>query len=245
MRRPPTGKRKRKDVITWSKLLTSSEQQLIFSYLQGGLCDAINKKFINPNLVNARRMLLIYEIFLCTGLRGTELAQLRVQDTPSVLGVNMIEVYRGKYDKDRTIPVSQRIVDEIESYIKNVRPKTIPRHIKRSDISKPLFYNKRGHPYTQQFKYVNKKTGEVETRTRASTALYRKIRRLGKHAGITKRLHPHMLRHSFATNALLNGVDIYMLKELMGHSDIGVTAKYLHIVNAQLEGLGEKLDRVF
>jgi site-specific recombinase XerD len=51
-----------------------------------------------------------------------------------------------------------------------------------------------------------------------------------------------MLRHTFAVNALLNGVDIYLLQGLMGHSDITITARYLHLVNAQLSGLGEKLD---
>lgn len=245
MRQPRTGKRRRKDVITRSKLLTITEQQMFLGYLCGKLCSDINGKFIDVDSVNAKRTLLMCEILLCTGIRETELVQLRLQDTPSVLGVNEIEVYRGKNDKDRTIPVSQRQADAIESYIKTIRPKTMPRYIRRGDTSKPLFYSQAGRPYIQRVKRTNKKTGETDTRVRASTAIYRKIRRIGEHAGIAKRVHPHMLRHTFAVNALTNDVDIYMLQRLMGHSDITVTAKYLHIVSAQLKGLGEKLDRAF
>lgn len=171
----------------------------------------------------ARRILLICDILLHTGLRAFELCRLRVQDTPFVLRVNVIEVYRGKNNKDRGVDISKRLSGEISNYIKHLRSATMPRHIKRGDVSKPLFYSQHRKPYT-------------------TNALYRLIGKLGERAGLSKHLHTHMFRHTFAVNALLKGVDIYLLQQLMGHSDITTTAQYLHIVNAHIKGLGEKLD---
>lgn len=234
MRRPPTGPRRRKDVITFSKLLTEAEQQQFMVYL---------KK--NTASVRGKGIYLICDILLNTGLRIVELASLRVQYTPIVLGENVIEVYMGKGRKDRSIPVSQRLADAIRNYVKNVRPKTLPRYIRRSDVTKPVFYNRNHRPYLQQVTTANKITGECKERTRASTALYKAIHILAMNAGIKKPVHPHMFRHTFAVNALKNGIDIYRLCDLMGHSDITITAKYLHIVDTQPKKLGEKLDRHF
>jgi site-specific recombinase XerD len=181
------------------------------------------------------------ELLFSTGLRETELAQLRVQDTPAVLRANVIEVYRGKNDKDRTIQVAAELTRKIETYIKRVRPKTMPRHVIRGDITKPIFYSQHGRPYTKRVKVPDRKTGQSQVRVRTSTALYRTIRKIGEHADIAKRVYPHMLRHTFAVNALVRGVDIYLLQQLMGHSDITMTVRYLHLVNAQLDGLGNKL----
>ena len=234
MRRPATGPRRRKDVITFSKLLTEDEQQQFMVYLK--------KRAVT---VRGKGVYLICDILLNTGLRIVELAALRVQDTPLVLNENVIEVYMGKGRKDRSIPVSQRLADAIRNYIKKVRPKTLPRHIRRGDVTKPVFYSRNHRPYLQRVTIVNKKTGEYKERTRASTALYKAIHILAMSAGITKLIHPHMFRHTFAVNALKSGIDIYRLCDLMGHSDITITAKYLHIVDTQPKKLGERLDRYF
>lgn len=242
MRRTQTGRRKRKDQVGWSKVLTPTEQKNFWYYLRGETRSAVTKQFSDVEAIGTRKLILICDLFFCTGLRETELARLRVQDTPHVLGRDVIEIYRGKGDKDRTIQVSQRLAAELTEYIRMIRPKTMPRHIKRSDVTKPLFYSRQARPYLQQFVSTNKNTGEVKKRLRASTALYRAIRRTGEHAGINKHVYPHMLRHTFAVNALLNGVDIYLLQGLMGHSDVTITTRYLHLTNAHFKGLGEKLD---
>ena len=245
MRKIQTGQRKRRDQIGWSKVLTPSEQKNFWHYLRGEIRSTVNKRFCDVESVGTRKLILICDLFFCTGLRETELAQLRVQDTPFVIGQDVVEIYRGKGNKDRTIPVSRRLAIELTEYIRKFRPKTMPRHISRIDISKPMFYSRQGRPYIQKYVTINEKTNETKTRIRASTALYRAIRKTGEHAGITKHIYPHMLRHTFAVNALMNGVDIYLLQALMGHSDITITARYLHLVNAQLRGLGEKLDFTF
>ena len=210
--RQPNRIRTRKDTITCSKLLIESEQAKLISYLE-----------INQKATGGIRERLICDLLLHTGLRAKELCQLRLQDTPTVLGVNAIEVYRGKEDKDRTVPVSGRLAHLIEFYIKQLRGLTMPRRIKRSDIDKPLFYSQSQRPYTPNTLYVM-------------------IRRTGLRAGIRKRLHPHMFRHTFAVNSLRNGVDIYLLQYLMGHSDIKTTSMYLHIVKEHIKDLGDKLD---
>jgi len=221
MRRPHRGKRKRIDVIGWAKVLTESEQCQLMDYLKKtALTGYLRSEAKFPQL---KATLLIYDLMLRTGIRANELCKLRVQDTPQVLGLNAIEVYRGKGDKDRTIPVSKRMVKELAAYIKNIRGKTMPRHIRRGDITRPVFYSQRGRPFTPN-------------------GLYRKFRLAGQRAGIRKRLHPHMFRHTFAVNTIGAGVDIHTLQHLMGHSDIRITVKYLHFADAQIRGLGERLD---
>ncbi|MHC4153722.1 MAG: tyrosine-type recombinase/integrase [Planctomycetota bacterium] len=241
MRRPRAGKVRRKDQIGFSKVLLKEEQQAFWDYLRGRSPSAVTGRYIDSSSLRTKRITLICQLFLSTGLRETELAQLRVQDTPMVVGTNVIEVYRGKNNKDRTIPVARELAEDLEEYITEIRPRTMLRHVKRSDKSRPIFYNRDGRPYTQTVKVRDKKTGKTHVRVRTSAALYRKIRRIGEHAGIAKHVYPHMLRHTFAMNALMNGVDIYTLQQLMGHSNIAMTARYLHLANSQLKGLGEKL----
>ncbi len=238
MRQPRTGPRKRKDVISWRKLLNDEEQQQFMVHLRK-----------QATTIMGRRIYLICDILLNTGLRILELAKLRIQDTPGVLGENVIEVYMGKGKKDRTVPVSQRLAKAIDKYIREIRPRTLPRHIRRSDTSKPIFYSSQRRTYLQMVKAINKKTGELKTRTRVSVSLYRIIKGLGQAAGIAKAIHPHMFRHTFAVNALRSkeeggaGIDIYALQNLMGHSSLETTAKYLHFINGQTNRIGERLDR--
>jgi len=241
----PRTKSRRRDQIGWSKVMTAKEQQRFWSYLYGRTPSVVTGGFIELGSTGTKRIQLISDLLFRTGMRETELAQMRVCDTPMVLGTNVIEVYRGKNNKDRTIQVGQQLADELSGYIAGVRPGTMPRHIRRSDITKPVFYSQSRRPYLKKIQVVHRKTGEIVSRLRTSASLYRKFRSIGEHAGIGKRVFPHMMRHTFAVNALLNGVDIYLLQQLMGHSDITITARYLHIVNAQLQGLGEKLYRSF
>ena len=234
MRTPRTGPRKRDDVISWRKLLTPKEEQQFMVYLRK-----------QANTLAGRRIYLMCDIMLNTGLRIQELMKLRVQDTPAILGQEVVEVYMGKGKKDRTIPISQRLAKEIDRYIRDVRPKTLPRHIRCGDTSRPVFYSSQQRPYLQKVKDGDK------VRTRVSVSLYRIIKGLGQAAGIVKAIHPHMFRHTFAVNALRSkeeggaGIDIYALQNLMGHSSLETTVKYLHFINGQTNGMGERLDRYY
>ena len=209
------NKRKRKQVIGWSKVLTSKEQQMLMLYLMDQATD-----------IKGRRLCLVCDVLLNTGLRVTELCDLRVRDTPFGLGRNVIEVYRGKNDKDRTVPIGTRLAKEVKKYINSVRPKTVPRHVNRNDVNKPLFYSPRSQPYKRH-------------------ALNWAIGLAARKAGITKPITPHKLRHTFATNTLTRGVHLDRLRRLMGHSNIVTTSKYLDIVEELDTKLGEQIDRSF
>ncbi|MCK5612265.1 tyrosine-type recombinase/integrase, partial [Candidatus Pacearchaeota archaeon] len=132
-------------------------------------------------------------------------------------------VYRGKNQKDRTVSLSFRLAEAIRNYISKYRSRTTPRHVRRSDPRHPVFYNDRCRPYTPN-------------------VLYLLFRKAGEDAGIPKRVHPHMFRHTFAVQALRSGVDIYTLQELLGHSDIITTTQYLRFMNTRQKELGGQLD---
>jgi integrase/recombinase XerD len=182
----------------------------------------------------------IYEFLLKTGLREGELAMLRLRDCPDYLGGDVIEVYRGKGNKDRTLPISKRMRDEINSYVREVRPKTKPRWV-GSDVNGKVLYNFTKKSFVQISSSKDEK-GEPKQQIRASSTLYRLIKNIGAKAGITKRVYPHMLRHTFAVNTLRKGVNIYVLMHLLGHSDIRMTQRYLHLAEMMNAGLAEVLD---
>lgn len=211
------GKGKRRHIIGWSKVLTKDEQQQLMTYL-----------IAKSNDVKGKCLYLICDVLLNTGLRATELCDLRVRDTPFVLGRNSVEVYRGKNDKDRTVPISSRLAKEITKYIEGVRPKTLGLHVRRSAVAvnKCLFYS----PHREPFKRL---------------ALNWAIGLAARKAGITKPITPHKLRHTFATNALIQGVHIDRLRRLMGHSSVATTMKYLDFVEEMDTKLGEQIDQAY
>lgn len=213
---------KRKIIIGRSKILNPAEQKAVYLYLNGQV-RGLDGLFVKTDLLSGARALIIYQLMLCTGIRAEELCDLRVMDTPKILGDNFIAVYRGKNNRDREIPVSKKMAQALTLYIDIYRPKTMPRHHRRNDLTKPVFYS-----------HIKRKL--------TPNALTKLFYRIGIQAGLAKRLHPHMLRHTFAVNSLRNGVNIYTVKELMGHSDLNVTSGYLHLVDDYLKGLGEQLD---
>ena len=226
----PNKKQVRKDIITWSKVMTAKEQEVLFAYL-----------WENATTISGKRLLFMCDIMLHTGVRELEICSMRMQDTPMILGTANIVVYRGKGNKDRMIPVSERLAKAITEYIRDIRPRTLPRYVTQQDVARQVFYSQLKRPFTKDWPVVNKKTGEIGNVTRVN-GFYYAVRRAGEKAGIAKRITPHIFRHSFAVNSMLNGVDIYTLSYLMGHSSIEVTAKYLHLVKDVLRGLGDKLD---
>jgi integrase/recombinase XerD len=228
-----TGKARRHDPPpAWSKVLTDDEQRRIWEYIDGTSLSAVTGKRLDIESTAARRLSLMIELLLCTGMRSSEIVKLNVEHTPWVLGANTIEISDSKYRRDRTVEVSHRLAKVIETYILHVRPKTLPKRVIRKDTKRPVFYNDRGKPYT-----VRSSNGRI----RASCTFSRLIKSLGLHVGLRKELRPHIFRHTFAINTLRNGVDVRTLQAKMGHSSLNITERYLRLVNT--EGLGEKLDQ--
>lgn len=143
----------------------------------------------------------IIELAYGCGLRASELCALKVEDLdPSGGTLRSL----GKGGKMRVLPYLGQVKQVVQRYIEDVRPLLDK---KQSNI---LFLSRSGRPLLR---------GE----------LWRLLRKRGKKAGIaSSRLHPHVLRHSFATHLLRRGMDLRTLQELLGHASIGTTERYTH-----------------
>ncbi len=113
----------------------------------------------------------------------------------------------GKGDKERIVPVGRQAIDALQRYLSRGRPHLDRRH--RAE----LFLNAQGGPLT-----------------RAGAFLI--LRRLAAKAGLEPgRVHPHLLRHSFATHLLEGGADLRSVQEMLGHADLSTTELYTHVTD--------------
>lgn len=119
---------------------------------------------------------------------------------------------RGKGDKIRIVFLSERARKSIQAYL-----------LKRTDAEAALFVS-----LTKQGASI----GRITPR-----AVERSVAQRAREAGIAKRIHPHELRHSFATDLLMNGADLRSVQTLLGHSNIGTTQIYTHITNKELRDI--------
>ena len=144
-------------------------------------------------------------ILLDTGLRIGELVNLKMED------VHMDEGYLkvlGKGKKERIVPIGKFVQMELLHFIEKVRPQPY-----YSDCDK-LFLSRGGKPITvNTVKLV--------------------FSRLAKSSGVN-RLHAHLCRHTFAINYLLNGGDIFSLREILGHTTLEMVNHYLHFTSSQI-----------
>jgi site-specific recombinase XerD len=151
----------------------------------------------------------ILELFFSTGLRVSELANLRKDQ------INLKKdefTIRGKGDKLRIVFLSDASKHWINQYLSA-----------RKDVSMNLFV---------RHDRASNKTEGTEAITPRS--IQRLIKKYAKVAGITKNVTPHTLRHSFATDLLMNGADIRSVQAMLGHASITTTQIYTHITNQQL-----------
>ncbi|RUQ30623.1 tyrosine recombinase XerC [Peribacillus cavernae] len=151
----------------------------------------------------------ILELLYATGIRVSECCEIKMQDIDFSMGTILIH---GKGKKDRYAPLGGFAKDAVQSYIKEAREVL---HKARNKTHSYLFVNFRGDPLTPRgVRYI--------------------LSGLIKRATTDGSLHPHMLRHSFATHLLNNGADIRTVQELLGHSKISSTQIYTHVTKDQL-----------
>lgn len=139
------------------------------------------------------------------GLRVSELVGLDTTDVDLESGY--VRVF-GKGSKERMVPVAGMAVHALEAYLAQGRPLLRSRRSLGSG-DPAVFLNQRGGRLTRQ-------------------AIYGMVRSYGAKAGLAG-LHPHTLRHSFATHLLEGGADLRALQEMLGHSDISTTQVYTHV----------------
>ena len=158
-----------------------------------------------PQGLRDRAML---ELMYGSGLRASELCAIEIQAMNFADGVVRV---RGKGSKDRIVPVGRRALEAIRDYLsEDGRPR-----LAKPKTGSALFISTWG-------KAISRKTLWV--------ILLDRVRR----AGITRKIHPHQLRHAFATHLLANGADLRVIQEMLGHADIGTTQIYTAVERSRL-----------
>jgi len=159
----------------------------------------------------------IIELLFSSGLRVSELIGLNRDHINTTRREFMV---RGKGQKDRPIFISKRAAEYITEYLES-----------RTDSLVPLFIS-----YSRNVSAST--SGDYRRLTaRSNQRLITKYARL---AGITKHVSPHTMRHSFATDLLMNGADLRSVQSLLGHSNIATTQVYTHVTDQHLKEVFEK-----
>ena len=148
------------------------------------------------------------ELLYASGLRVSELCQARLENLDLEQG--FIRVV-GKGNKQRLVPVGSGARKAIVRYLEAGRPELVGKK-----TGGEVFLSVRGRKLTNQ-------------------RIWQMLGDLAKRAGLKKDVHPHMLRHSFATHLLQGGADLRIIQELLGHADISTTQVYTHVDTSGLQ----------
>ena len=160
----------------------------------------------------------IVELLFSSGLRVSELVALNRDHVNTTRREFMV---RGKGQKDRPIFISAEAAEHLENYL-----------AVRTDSLVPLFIS-----YSRN---VQSPDTSGEFRRLTPRSVQRMVSKYAKLAGITKHVSPHTMRHSFATDLLMNGADIRSVQNMLGHSDISTTQIYTHVTDAHLKEVYER-----
>ncbi|MGB2770567.1 MAG: site-specific tyrosine recombinase XerD [Candidatus Zixiibacteriota bacterium] len=144
----------------------------------------------------------ILEFLYATGVRISELIHTKRKDV--LTEVELVRVI-GKGNKERIIPIGRAAIASVQKYLREARPK-----LANENSEDVLFLNRRGRPFSRM-------------------GLWKILRKYVNQAGITKRVSPHTIRHSFATHLLEGGADLRAVQEMLGHTDISTTQIYTHL----------------
>ena len=152
------------------------------------------------------------EVFYSTGLRVSEVLNLRLSDIDMRMGcVRCI----GKGNKERLVPIGRKAIEAVEQYLKFSRPR----------FARP------GSPPPHNHVLFLTRIGRRLSRI----SIWKIMHDYGVRLGLRGRLTPHKLRHSFATHLLERGADLRSVQLMLGHSDISTTQIYTHVVEERLK----------
>ncbi|MDN5955625.1 MAG: tyrosine recombinase XerC [Lactobacillus sp.] len=159
------------------------------------------------------RNLALFELFYATGMRVSEVSNLTLRQID--LNLQTILVH-GKGNKDRYVAFDDHTKKSLVRYLEDTRPNLL-----KDETEQHVFLSNLGNPLSKRgIEYVMQKTFNQ--------------------AGISGKVHPHELRHTFATAMLNNGADLRSVQELLGHSSLSATQIYTHVTMAHLKSDYEK-----
>jgi integrase/recombinase XerD len=153
------------------------------------------------------------ELLYATGLRVSELVNLTVGSVNLVAGYL---IAYGKGGKERIVPIGQVACEKVAHYLAEARTLIL-----KERTSDALFVSQKGGAMSRQF-------------------FWAQIVKYARKAGVTKRVTPHMLRHSFASHLLERGADLRAVQMMLGHSDLATTQIYTHVNRAGLKRVHQK-----
>jgi len=150
------------------------------------------------------------------GVRREELIQLKIDDIDS--GRMLIHIRQGKGKKDRKVMLSAKLLDELRGYWRSLDPK----------------------PKTYLF--PSKSISRNDDAPMTSKSVWDAVQQAARRAGLDKRVHPHTLRHCFATHLLEGGADLRTIQLLLGHASLTTTSRYLNVSERHLKATASPLD---
>ncbi|MGY6210262.1 tyrosine recombinase XerC [Cytobacillus firmus] len=151
----------------------------------------------------------LLELLYATGIRVSECSQIRLKDLDMHLSTVLV---RGKGSKERYVPFGSFAQDAIDTYINHGRKELLA----NGNVQENLFLNARGGPLTAR-------------------GIRTILDRIIEKSSLTGKIHPHMLRHTFATHLMANGADMRTVQELLGHAFLSSTQVYTHVTNEYLK----------
>jgi integrase/recombinase XerD len=160
----------------------------------------------------------LLELLYASGLRASEAAGVRMGDFITALGVLKVT---GKGNKQRLVPVGIPAQNAVRNYVQACRPLLVrPDDPSNSVHDGNLLLSRTGRPLER-------------------VAIWQIVKRCALAAGLSD-VHPHTLRHSFATHLLSGGADLRVVQELLGHTDIATTQIYTHVDRSRLKAVVSK-----
>ncbi len=175
--------------------------------------DEVARLLSQPQGTDARALrdrALLETMYAC-GLRASEAIGLELQDVDLQEGVMCA---RGKGSKERLVPIGRQAVAALKVYCTRGRPVLLASG--GGSAGGRLFLNRRGSGLTRQ-------------------GLYKIVQGYAQSAGLSDRMSPHTLRHTFATHLLAGGCDLRSLQEMLGHADLATTQVYTHLSAERLK----------